>query len=330
MAEGTPAAQWRVNGEPDPHGRQYDVERAALAMGHLTDDEFANALFLNGDVQPSVQQLIDGTAFRPIVWLTAAKERIRWLSRALEREKARSAAAQPSDFEAVFDALGIGTGARTPETLLANVQNLLRREQCLSALERTFFTVQTPPDPAEDQDEPGEDCLLNWGHEPDNYVQAFREALGTLFGALPSFGWTQTSERRPAAGELIVKRWKSGSVWAGVYSGTEKDSSFDEWCALPKDFVAQAVNDLPTEFKAAKAAILSLPEGDIRGLAIAQFIQLQLHQKYPSSVVPRDVRATFDLMADAFLPAFGAKGSAQRERMWQAMVDAAFVEGARG
>jgi hypothetical protein len=46
-------------------------------------------------------------------------------------------------------------------------------------------------------------------------------------------GWTKTAERRPNAGDWIVKRWKTGAVWAGQYSGTDKDSSFDEWCALP-------------------------------------------------------------------------------------------------
>lgn len=47
--------------------------------------------------------------------------------------------------------------------------------------------------------------------------------------------WVQTSDRRPDAGRYIVKRWKNGSVWAGVYSGTDKDSSFDEWCYLPNN-----------------------------------------------------------------------------------------------
>lgn len=65
----TPAAKWRQNGEPDPHGDAYECERAKLCKGHLTDDELANAVFLHchGDI---------GT-------LTAAKERIRWLSRSL-------------------------------------------------------------------------------------------------------------------------------------------------------------------------------------------------------------------------------------------------------
>ncbi len=79
----TPAAQWRIDGQPDPHAGHYDGERAALCLGKLTDDELANAAFMNYDVRPSIQGLIDGKAFSPIVYMTAVKERIRWLSRAL-------------------------------------------------------------------------------------------------------------------------------------------------------------------------------------------------------------------------------------------------------
>jgi hypothetical protein len=66
-AQGTPASRWREKGEIDPHGTRYDCERASTAGGHLTDDEVANAVFLD----PSIQNL------------TIAKDRIRWLSRKL-------------------------------------------------------------------------------------------------------------------------------------------------------------------------------------------------------------------------------------------------------
>lgn len=79
----TPAAEWRVNGEPDPHGTSYDCERAQLCMGKLTDDELANGAFMNYDVRPPIQSIIDGKAFSPIAWMTAVKDRIRWLSRSL-------------------------------------------------------------------------------------------------------------------------------------------------------------------------------------------------------------------------------------------------------
>jgi hypothetical protein len=76
-AQGTPASRWREKGEIDPHGTRYDCERASTAGGHLTDDEVANAVFLD----PSIQNL------------TIAKDRIRWLSRKLAEALAERAAA---------------------------------------------------------------------------------------------------------------------------------------------------------------------------------------------------------------------------------------------
>jgi len=67
----TPGARWREKGEPDPHGDHFNGERAELCKGHLTDDELANEVYL----------------YPNIANLTAAKERIRWLSRALEKAK---------------------------------------------------------------------------------------------------------------------------------------------------------------------------------------------------------------------------------------------------
>jgi len=77
----TPAAKWRVNGEEDPFGIQYDVERAKLPKGDLTDDELANAMFC-------CNHRVD---LDSIVWLTAGKDRIRWLSRALVKAQERIA-----------------------------------------------------------------------------------------------------------------------------------------------------------------------------------------------------------------------------------------------
>jgi hypothetical protein len=68
VVDGTPAAKWREAGKPDPHGSRYNCERAALCGGKLTDDEIANVVFMD----PNIGNL------------TAAKDRIRWLSRSLE------------------------------------------------------------------------------------------------------------------------------------------------------------------------------------------------------------------------------------------------------
>ncbi|WP_328184662.1 hypothetical protein [Marinobacter sp. OP 3.4] len=77
-AGGTPAARWRENGEPDPHGERYNGERASLCRGDVTDDELANEVYL----------------YPHIGNLTAAKERIRWLSRKLVEVEALDIGAQ--------------------------------------------------------------------------------------------------------------------------------------------------------------------------------------------------------------------------------------------
>lgn len=82
----TPGAEWRERGEPDPHGQHYNCERAQLCMGDLTDDELANAVYMHGDSTPKWDAIRAGKAMLPIAYLQAAKDRIRWLSRALDFE----------------------------------------------------------------------------------------------------------------------------------------------------------------------------------------------------------------------------------------------------
>lgn len=56
-----------------------------MTLGNYTDDELANAAFMNYDVLPPIEKIISGQAKMPIVYMTAVKERIRWLSRRLEK-----------------------------------------------------------------------------------------------------------------------------------------------------------------------------------------------------------------------------------------------------
>lgn len=104
MTDTTPAANWRASGEQDPHAGQYDGERAALALGQLTDDELANAVYMGGTEPLNIERLLakDPTYHSPIALLTAAKERIRWLSRTLEQ-----ALAQPAQVSAVRGGLDV-------------------------------------------------------------------------------------------------------------------------------------------------------------------------------------------------------------------------------
>ncbi|MGR4927228.1 hypothetical protein ACIPUD_10480 [Bradyrhizobium sp. CAR08] len=98
-AKVTPAARWRANGEADPHGNQYDCERAGLAHGDMTDDEIANALFLKN---------------YDIGIITAAKERIRWLSRALTASLTHPAP-QPAPVQQAASKPAIGWAMMHPE-----------------------------------------------------------------------------------------------------------------------------------------------------------------------------------------------------------------------
>jgi hypothetical protein len=95
-AQKTPAAKWREEGQADPHGEHYHCQRAALTLGEYTDDELANGIFLHGNEPLNINALLRKTPgyHSAVVWLTAGKDRIRWLSRALEESKAREQALQ--------------------------------------------------------------------------------------------------------------------------------------------------------------------------------------------------------------------------------------------
>ena len=83
----TAPAAWLVAGETDPHKGQYDGTRLeTTALGWLTDDELANGIFMNYDRPLNLAAIIAGTGISPIAWMTAGKERIRWLSRALTKK----------------------------------------------------------------------------------------------------------------------------------------------------------------------------------------------------------------------------------------------------
>lgn len=86
----TPANHWSAAGQPDPFFTRYECEREDLCMGDMTDDELANAVFMHGNSEPRMRDLFEGKALMPIAYLTAAKDRIRWLSRSNERREANT------------------------------------------------------------------------------------------------------------------------------------------------------------------------------------------------------------------------------------------------
>ena len=73
QATGTPGAVRPQLSEQDEFRDYIKQERSSLAMGFLTDDQLANAVYL-----------ADRNSLKLIGLQTAAKERIRWLSRKVE------------------------------------------------------------------------------------------------------------------------------------------------------------------------------------------------------------------------------------------------------
>lgn len=76
----TPSSHWAENGEDDPHGTRFNCKRSELALGRMTDDELANAVYMHNHRELDVNAILAGEP-SSIALLTAAKERIRWLSR---------------------------------------------------------------------------------------------------------------------------------------------------------------------------------------------------------------------------------------------------------
>lgn len=59
--------------------------------------------------------------------------------------------------------------------VFVNIQNAMRRSDCLSAIEREFFTREVPDE--DYPDEIGEECDLSWGKGPVEYTENFRIAI---------------------------------------------------------------------------------------------------------------------------------------------------------
>lgn len=104
----TPSSNWSVNGEADPHKSKYDCERHDLTLGDLTDDQLANDVFMYGDNNPTMQEIISGTAKMPVIYLTAGKERIRWLSRQNDKNLSHVAELKNALKAAFFEAYSLG------------------------------------------------------------------------------------------------------------------------------------------------------------------------------------------------------------------------------
>lgn len=79
----------------------------------------------------------------------------------------------------ICDVFQIGEKARSPSTILANVENVARFADYLHAIEREFLMVPGEADDDFPDEEPENECLVNsWGASSrEHYVEQFRRAL---------------------------------------------------------------------------------------------------------------------------------------------------------
>lgn len=131
------------------------------------------------------------------------------------------------------------------------VPNKLRCAKCSFELERLTMNANTGAvgigtnEPERCPNGCGPLWRVTWEQEAQAYAKSMNDWADRAIAAEKALRWTaMTPSTKPLPGALIVKRWKAnGAVWAGVYSGTDKDSSFDEWFALPADQVPGTPND---------------------------------------------------------------------------------------
>jgi hypothetical protein len=89
---------------------------------------------------------------------------------------------QAGTLQRVYDLVGMGALARTPGILLANLENMKRRADCLSGIEQ-LFTYQVPDE--QNEWEAVDECDLNWGHDRDDYLEAFKAAMPAFVARHP-------------------------------------------------------------------------------------------------------------------------------------------------
>lgn len=72
----------------------------------------------------------------------------------------------------ISEKFSIGKEARTASVLLTNVDNVIRRSECLLMIEA--YHIVTVED---DNGEPMDEQLLHWGEKPEHYIETYKRAL---------------------------------------------------------------------------------------------------------------------------------------------------------
>lgn len=150
----------------------------------------------------------------------AVPERIFFAGHSAGRRAAVSAATKPTadaeTLKRVCDLLRIGELARTPGVILTNIENLIRRESCLVAVEREFFMAPVERDDDFPDEDPGDECILNWATAPSEYVDQFRASLlATKPAAAPG-----VPEGFVIVPKLPTEEMIAASMAPAIYDGT--------------------------------------------------------------------------------------------------------------
>lgn len=140
----TPASHWQVEGQADPHGKAYDIERASLPLGWLSDDELANGVFMNYNAPLDVQGILEKRCHSPIAWVTAAKDRIRWLSRRLQNLRAHLSASLSTQRETIHVLQTAATALRE-----SNAETAKALDDLVVAVKENRVATRAWQDPAE-------------------------------------------------------------------------------------------------------------------------------------------------------------------------------------
>ena len=192
-------------------------------------------------------------------------------------EEARREAAD--EIGAMF---GIGSAVRDMGTIRANYDNLRRRADCLSAVEREFFMEPGEPDADFPGVEPDDECMLNWGADPARYVTDFRAALAKI------------ATQRTAGGDAVCDNcdgaggWKTAE-WVDPVSGPE--------CEGVRCEVCEGTGKAPV----AEAAVQADTENEVRE-RLARVFDADPHESLRGSQAAARIRAGKDCAAPTAQP----------------------------
>lgn len=73
----------------------------------------------------------------------------------------------------ICNELSIGGKARTHSTVMTCISNASRRSACLGRIETLYIETTVDEDGEEVEEQ-----LLNWGEEPDKYLETYKKVVG--------------------------------------------------------------------------------------------------------------------------------------------------------